>query len=123
MQTSKVMMTRNIFIREYRIILHHLLIYVSLSIAPTTLPSVTTIFLLTVSISFDFQGRSSVDDFGHVVLRPHYSDLFRLYDIVGGENFNIFDVGLKTAYREVSTKQSRGNARATMLVYINNLEK
>nr|XP_043618473.1 granule-bound starch synthase 2, chloroplastic/amyloplastic-like isoform X2 [Erigeron canadensis] len=48
------------------------------------------------------QGRGPVGDFGHVDLPPHYLDLFRLYDPVGGEHFNIFAAGLKTADRVVT---------------------
>lgn len=48
------------------------------------------------------QGRGPVADFGHVDLPPHYLDLFRLYDPVGGEHFNIFAAGLKTADRVVT---------------------
>ncbi|KAK9067222.1 hypothetical protein SSX86_014548 [Deinandra increscens subsp. villosa] len=48
------------------------------------------------------QGRGPVDDFSHVDLPPHYLDLFRLYDPVGGEHFNIFAAGLKTADRVVT---------------------
>ncbi|KAJ9562224.1 hypothetical protein OSB04_007384 [Centaurea solstitialis] len=48
------------------------------------------------------QGRGPVADFGHVDLPPHYLDLFRLYDPVGGEHFNIFSAGLKTADRVVT---------------------
>ncbi|KAI7735921.1 hypothetical protein M8C21_031187 [Ambrosia artemisiifolia] len=48
------------------------------------------------------QGRGPVDDFSHVDLPPHYMDLFRLYDPVGGEHFNIFAAGLKTADRVVT---------------------
>ncbi|GKB93681.1 granule-bound starch synthase 2, chloroplastic/amyloplastic [Tanacetum coccineum] len=48
------------------------------------------------------QGRGPVDDFGHVDLPPHYLDLFRLYDPVGGEHFNIFAAGLKMADRVVT---------------------
>lgn len=50
----------------------------------------------------NFQGRGPVDDFGHVDLPAHYLDLFRLYDPVGGEHFNIFAAGLKTADRVVT---------------------
>ncbi|KAL2523092.1 Starch synthase 2 [Forsythia ovata] len=45
------------------------------------------------------QGRGPVDDFSYVDLPPHYLDLFRLYDPVGGEHFNIFAAGLKAADR------------------------
>ncbi|KAL6960778.1 Sucrose synthase [Sarracenia purpurea var. burkii] len=48
------------------------------------------------------QGRGPVDDFSHVDLPPHYVDLFKLYDPVGGEHFNIFAAGLKTADRVVT---------------------
>ncbi|KAL8231508.1 hypothetical protein R6Q57_001286 [Mikania cordata] len=48
------------------------------------------------------QGRGPVDDISHVDLPPHYLDLFRLYDPVGGEHFNIFAAGLKTADRVVT---------------------
>ncbi|CAI9758660.1 unnamed protein product [Fraxinus pennsylvanica] len=52
------------------------------------------------------QGRGPVDDFSYVDLPPHYLDLFRLYDPVGGEHFNIFAAGLKTADRVLTV--SRG---------------
>ncbi|XP_075481502.1 granule-bound starch synthase 2, chloroplastic/amyloplastic-like [Primulina tabacum] len=48
------------------------------------------------------QGRGPVDDFSFVDLPPHYVDLFKLYDPVGGEHFNIFAAGLKTADRVVT---------------------
>ncbi|KAK4799441.1 hypothetical protein SAY86_024806 [Trapa natans] len=49
-----------------------------------------------------YQGRGPVDDFFHVDLPEHYIDNFRLYDPVGGEHFNIFAAGLKTADRIVT---------------------
>ncbi|KAJ0599280.1 putative starch synthase [Helianthus annuus] len=51
------------------------------------------------------QGCGPVDDFSHVDLPPHYLDLFRLYDPVGGEHFNIFAAGLKTADHVVTVSQ------------------
>ncbi|GMY13633.1 granule-bound starch synthase 2, chloroplastic/amyloplastic [Fagus crenata] len=48
------------------------------------------------------QGRGPVDDFRYVDLPEHYKDLFKLYDPVGGEHFNIFAAGLKTADRVVT---------------------
>lgn len=48
------------------------------------------------------QGRGPLDDFSFVDLPPHYMDIFRLYDPVGGEHFNIFAAGLKTADRVVT---------------------
>ncbi|XP_016454076.2 granule-bound starch synthase 2, chloroplastic/amyloplastic [Nicotiana tabacum] len=48
------------------------------------------------------QGRGPLDDFSYVDLPPHYMDIFRLYDPVGGEHFNIFAAGLKTADRVVT---------------------
>ncbi|XP_027359278.1 granule-bound starch synthase 2, chloroplastic/amyloplastic-like isoform X2 [Abrus precatorius] len=48
------------------------------------------------------QGRGPVDDFRYVDLPEHYIDLFKLYDPVGGEHFNIFAAGLKTADRIVT---------------------
>ncbi|KAJ8775048.1 hypothetical protein K2173_020052 [Erythroxylum novogranatense] len=48
------------------------------------------------------QGRGPVDDFSYVDLPEHYLDLFRLYDPVGGEHFNIFAAGLKAADRVVT---------------------
>lgn len=48
------------------------------------------------------QGRGPVDDFSFVDLPPHYIDLFKLYDPVGGDHFNIFAAGLKTADRVVT---------------------
>ncbi|XP_027153219.1 granule-bound starch synthase 2, chloroplastic/amyloplastic [Coffea eugenioides] len=48
------------------------------------------------------QGRGPVDDFSCVDLPPHYLDLFRLYDPVGGEHLNIFAAGIKTADRVVT---------------------
>ncbi|KAI3793999.1 hypothetical protein L1987_36624 [Smallanthus sonchifolius] len=48
------------------------------------------------------QGRGPVDDFSYVDLPPNYLDLFRMYDPVGGEHFNIFAAGIKTAYRIVT---------------------
>ncbi|KAF3635946.1 Granule-bound starch synthase 2, chloroplastic/amyloplastic [Capsicum annuum] len=48
------------------------------------------------------QGRGPLEDFSHVDLPPHYTDPFRLYDPIGGEHFNIFAAGLKTADRIVT---------------------
>ncbi|XAR51724.1 Starch synthase [Bertholletia excelsa] len=48
------------------------------------------------------QGRGPVDDFSYVDLPPHYLDLFKLYDPVGGEHFNIFAASLKLADRIVT---------------------
>ncbi|KAF8010158.1 hypothetical protein BT93_J0954 [Corymbia citriodora subsp. variegata] len=48
------------------------------------------------------QGRGPVDDFSIVDLPPHYIDLFKLYDPVGGDHFNIFAAGLKAADRVVT---------------------
>ncbi|KAL1211332.1 Starch synthase 2, chloroplastic/amyloplastic [Cardamine amara subsp. amara] len=45
------------------------------------------------------QGRGPVDDFSYVDLPSHYLDIFKLYDPVGGEHFNIFAAGLKAADR------------------------
>ncbi|CAL9072789.1 unnamed protein product [Musa textilis] len=49
-----------------------------------------------------YQGRGPVDDFSLVDLPDHYLDLFKFYDPVGGEHFNIFAAGLKTADRVVT---------------------
>lgn len=48
------------------------------------------------------QGRGPVKDFSYVDLPAHYLDLFKMYDPVGGEHFNIFAAGLKTADRVVT---------------------
>ncbi|KDP27156.1 hypothetical protein JCGZ_19855 [Jatropha curcas] len=48
------------------------------------------------------QGRGPVDDFSYVDLPEHYIDMFKLYDPVGGDHFNIFAAGLKTADRVVT---------------------
>ncbi|KAL4375847.1 hypothetical protein GQ457_02G011170 [Hibiscus cannabinus] len=48
------------------------------------------------------QGRGPLEDFRSVGLPDHYLNLFRLYDPVGGEHFNILAAGLKTADRVVS---------------------
>ncbi|CAN4082597.1 unnamed protein product [Withania somnifera] len=48
------------------------------------------------------QGRGPLEDFSYVDLPPHYMDSFRLYDPIGGEHFNIFAAGLKTADRVVT---------------------
>ncbi|KAI3903097.1 hypothetical protein MKW92_025524 [Papaver armeniacum] len=45
------------------------------------------------------QGRGPVDDFRYVDLPGHYLDHFKLYDPLGGDHFNIFAAGLKTADR------------------------
>ncbi|XP_042497778.1 granule-bound starch synthase 2, chloroplastic/amyloplastic [Macadamia integrifolia] len=55
------------------------------------------------------QGRGPVDDFACVDLPGQYLDLFKLYDPVGGDHFNIFAAGLKTADRIVTV--SHGYAR------------
>ncbi|KAE8659506.1 Granule-bound starch synthase 2 [Hibiscus syriacus] len=48
------------------------------------------------------QGRGPVEDFKYVDLPGHYIDLFKLYDPVGGDHFNIFAGGLKAADRVVT---------------------
>ncbi|EEF30534.1 granule-bound starch synthase 2, chloroplastic/amyloplastic [Ricinus communis] len=48
------------------------------------------------------QGRGPMDDFVYTDLPEHYIDLFKLYDPVGGDHFNIFAAGLKTADRVVT---------------------
>ncbi|KAK6928181.1 Glycosyl transferase, family 1 [Dillenia turbinata] len=48
------------------------------------------------------QGRGPVEDFCYVGLPDHYMDLFKLYDPVGGDHFNILAAGLKTADRVVT---------------------
>lgn len=48
------------------------------------------------------QGRGPLDDFNIVDLPGNYIDLFRMYDPIGGEHFNIFAAGLKTADRIVT---------------------
>ncbi|KAH1156207.1 hypothetical protein GYH30_051145 [Glycine max] len=48
------------------------------------------------------QGRGPVDDFFFVDLPEHHKDLFKLYDHIGGDHFNIFAAGLKTADRVVT---------------------
>ncbi|KAK6913273.1 Starch synthase, catalytic domain [Dillenia turbinata] len=48
------------------------------------------------------QGRGPVEDFFYVDLPEHYLDLFKLYDPIGGDHFNIFAAGLKTADRMVT---------------------
>ncbi|CAA7401932.1 unnamed protein product [Spirodela intermedia] len=48
------------------------------------------------------QGRGPLEDFGVVDLPGHYIDLFKLYDPVGGEHFNIFAAGLKAADQVVT---------------------
>ncbi|WOK95615.1 soluble starch synthase 2-2, chloroplastic/amyloplastic-like [Canna indica] len=48
------------------------------------------------------QGRGPLDDFSYVDLPGHYMDLFKLYDPIGGEHFNIFAAGLKAADRVVT---------------------
>ncbi|CAJ2665674.1 unnamed protein product [Trifolium pratense] len=48
------------------------------------------------------QGRGPLEDFNYVDLPGNYVDLFKMYDPVGGEHFNIFAAGLKTADRIVT---------------------
>ncbi|KAJ8646998.1 hypothetical protein MRB53_000021 [Persea americana] len=48
------------------------------------------------------QGRGPVEDFFHLDLPDHYMNLFTLYDPIGGDHFNIFAAGLKTADRIVT---------------------
>ncbi|CAH9088840.1 unnamed protein product [Cuscuta epithymum] len=48
------------------------------------------------------QGRGPMTDFSYVGLPNGYAELFRLYDPMGGEHFNIFAAGLKTADRVVT---------------------
>ncbi|XP_008789825.2 granule-bound starch synthase 2, chloroplastic/amyloplastic-like isoform X2 [Phoenix dactylifera] len=49
-----------------------------------------------------YQGRGPEDDFVFVDLPSNYMDLFKLCDPVGGDHFNIFAAGLKTADRVVT---------------------
>ncbi|CAI9272686.1 unnamed protein product [Lactuca saligna] len=48
------------------------------------------------------QGRGPVDDFSYTDLPPNYLNLFKMYDPIGGEHFNIFAAGLKTAYQIIT---------------------
>ncbi|XP_008802589.2 granule-bound starch synthase 2, chloroplastic/amyloplastic-like isoform X2 [Phoenix dactylifera] len=48
------------------------------------------------------QGRGPVGDFFHIDLPDYYMDLFKLHDPIGGDHFNIFAAGLKTADRVVT---------------------
>ncbi|ONK75440.1 uncharacterized protein A4U43_C03F16860 [Asparagus officinalis] len=48
------------------------------------------------------QGRGPIEDFHIADLPGHYIDLFKLYDPMGGEHFNIFAAGLKAADRVVT---------------------
>ncbi|KAE8021693.1 hypothetical protein FH972_007563 [Carpinus fangiana] len=48
------------------------------------------------------KGRGPVADFAYVDLPAHYLDLFKFYDPVRGEHFNIFAAGLKTTNRVVT---------------------
>nr|XP_019710784.1 soluble starch synthase 2-2, chloroplastic/amyloplastic isoform X1 [Elaeis guineensis] len=48
------------------------------------------------------QGRGPVEDFFHIDLPDYYMDLFKLHDPIGGDHFNIFAAGLKTADRVVT---------------------
>ncbi|CAL9133721.1 unnamed protein product [Musa textilis] len=48
------------------------------------------------------QGRGPVEDFFHVDLPEHHMDLFKLYEPMGGDHFNIFAAGLKTADRVIT---------------------
>ncbi|KAI3936159.1 hypothetical protein MKX01_021439 [Papaver californicum] len=52
------------------------------------------------------QGRGPVDDFKYVDLPGHYLDQFKLYDPMGGDHFNIFAAGLKTADRILSVSNA-----------------
>ncbi|XP_064936244.1 soluble starch synthase 2-2, chloroplastic/amyloplastic-like [Musa acuminata AAA Group] len=54
------------------------------------------------------QGRGPVEDFFHVDLPDQHMDLFKLYEPMGGDHFNIFAAGLKTADRVITV--SRGYA-------------
>ncbi|RRT65854.1 hypothetical protein B296_00019106 [Ensete ventricosum] len=55
------------------------------------------------------KGRGAVEDFFHTDLPKNYIDLFKLYDPIGGDHFNIFAAGIKTADRVVTV--SHGYAR------------
>ncbi|GJQ95701.1 granule-bound starch synthase 2, chloroplastic/amyloplastic [Tanacetum coccineum] len=55
------------------------------------------------------QGRAPLKEDFYVDLPPDYLDLFKLYDPLGGEHFNIFAAGLRTAHRIVTV--SHGYAR------------
>uniref|UniRef100_A0A1D1XC96 starch synthase n=1 Tax=Anthurium amnicola TaxID=1678845 RepID=A0A1D1XC96_9ARAE len=48
------------------------------------------------------QGRGPPEDYRVVDLPDHYMNLFRWYDPVGGDHFNVFAAGLKTADRVVT---------------------
>lgn len=48
------------------------------------------------------QGRGPLEDFSYVGIPEDYFDLFKLHDPIGGEHFNIFAAGMKTADRVVT---------------------
>ncbi|RWW84795.1 hypothetical protein BHE74_00006580 [Ensete ventricosum] len=51
---------------------------------------------------FRVMGRGPVEDFFHVDLPDQHMDLFKLYEPMGGDHFNIFAAGLKTADRVIT---------------------
>ncbi|KAL0332079.1 UNVERIFIED_CONTAM: Granule-bound starch synthase 2, chloroplastic/amyloplastic [Sesamum calycinum] len=64
--------------------------------------AIETLYDLEIMVTAGSLGRGPLDDFSYVDLPPHYLDLFKLYDPVGGDHFNIFAAGLKTADRVVT---------------------
>ncbi|RWV80800.1 hypothetical protein GW17_00057866, partial [Ensete ventricosum] len=48
------------------------------------------------------EGRGPVEDFFHVDLPDQHMDHFKLYEPMGGDHFNIFAAGLKTADRVIT---------------------
>ncbi|KAL4577263.1 hypothetical protein LXL04_013368 [Taraxacum kok-saghyz] len=52
------------------------------------------------------QGRGPVDDFSYTDLPHNYLNLFKMYDPIGGEHFNIFAAGLKTAYQIITVSHA-----------------
>ncbi|KAL0909135.1 hypothetical protein M5K25_023667 [Dendrobium thyrsiflorum] len=52
------------------------------------------------------QGRGPLEDFNYVDLPSNYVDLFKQFDPMGGNHFNIFAAGLKTADRVVTVSRA-----------------
>ena len=48
------------------------------------------------------QGRGPMDDLHNLEIPPQYTELFRLYDPIGGEHMNIMKAGVSTAHRMVA---------------------
>ena len=56
------------------------------------------------------QGRGPMAELAPMEVPPHYAELFRLYDPIGGEHMNIFKAGLACATRIVAVSHGCASA-------------